>query len=538
MKRRYARLAVVVALLTGMSAITLQNDKLFEITKNIEIFVNVYKALNSEFVDELDPGELMSTGINAMVESLDPYTNYISESKIESYRLSNLGKYQGMGVIMEKVDDYVTILEIYEDGPAMKAGLKAGDKVVAINGQNTKGKSNDEVNAIAMGAPGTTMKLTVERVNGKKETIDLQRGETSIPNVPYSGRVADNIGYINLTTFTQGASGNITRALKDLKTEGNLDGVVLDLRSNGGGLLVEAIDICNIFVPKDVEVVSTKGKLREKDQTLKTRKPTVDPDIPLVVMIDGRSASASEIVSGVMQDLDRGVLVGQRSFGKGLVQNTKEVGYNSRLKLTTSKYYIPSRRCIQAVEYENGEPVDIDDSKRSKFKTRNGRTVLDGGGVSPDVKLPKPELSEYAQWLKDEYIIFKFVNDYVDGVDSIAPPREYAFNDFAKFKSFVEKSKKEFVPKTAKALDKMINDASTEDSSKADLKAAKKKVIAEHNGDIDTYMAEIIREIELDIISRYYYQSGKAAHRLNGDSEIIEAISVLNDKSRYEGILK
>ena len=539
MSAKLKLIALVSVFVFGVSAGAVQNDKLFEITKNIELFVNVYKTLNKDFVDELDPGELMGRGIDAMVNGLDPYTRYISESKIESYRLSNLGKYQGMGAIIEVVDDYVTILEPYKDGPAMNAGLRAGDQIIAINGQSTKGKTSEEVNAISMGAPGTAMSLTVRRVGEKKELdIDLIRGETNIPNVPYSGRVADNIGYINLTTFTQNASGNITKALKELKTEGNLDGVVLDLRSNGGGLLAEAIDICNIFVPKDIEVVTTKGKVRERDQSFKTRRPTIDPEIPLVVLINGKSASASEIVSGVMQDLDRGVLIGQRSFGKGLVQNTPDIGYNSKLKLTTAKYYIPSRRCIQAVEYEDGLPVDIPDDRRSKFKTKNGRTVLDGGGVTPDIKMPKPELAEYTSWLKSNKLIFKFVNEYVLTIDTIDGPGDYVFDDYAAFKKFVQSSGETFEAQIEKDAKELSEKHSEDPALAADLQSLIAKVQQSHADDIVTYEDEIKKQIELELIGRYYYQGGKAKHRLNGDPEIQEAIAVLNDKARYQNILK
>ncbi len=533
-------LSLIGILVVGMSAVTVQNDKLFEIAKNIEIFVNVYKALNTDFVDELDPGELMGKGIEAMVGSLDPYTNYISESKIEGYRLSNTKKYQGFGAALDKVDDHVTFIEIYEDGPAMKAGIIAGDQIISINGNKTKGKSKDEVNAIAMGAPGTTMALKINRIGQKKPLdVDMTRGESSFPNVPYSGRVADNIGYINLSTFTQGGYKNIKKALQDMKHEGNLDGVILDLRFNGGGLLAEAIDICGIFIEKDIEVVTTKGKVKDRDQSFKTRRPTVDPEIPLVVMINGRSASASEIVSGVMQDLDRGVLIGQRSFGKGLVQNTKDVGYNSKLKLTTSKYYIPSRRCIQAVEYdEKGKPVDIADSRRSKFRTKNGRVVLDGGGVSPDIKLPKPELSEYASWLVSEHIIFKYVNNYVMNHDSIDGPGEFSFEDYNGFETFVNKGSWNFTPKMVSDIEKIINEDKPDVAVKSQLENTVAKIKANHEDDISTYEKEISRAIEIEIISRYYYQSGKAQHRLNGDSEILEAIAVLNDEARYSSILK
>jgi len=539
MSSKLKMMSLLGVLVIGMSAVTIQNDKLFEISKNIEIFVNVYKALNADFVDELDPGELMSKGIEAMVGSLDPYTNYISESKIESYRLNNQSKYQGMGVVMEKVDDFVTIMETYENGPAMTAGLRPGDQIVAINGQKTKGKSNDEVNAIAMGAPGTTMEVRVKRPGESSEiSVTISRGETNIPNVPYSGRVADNIGYINLTTFTQGASTNIKKALTDMKTEGNLDGVVLDLRSNGGGLLAEAIDICNIFVDKGIEVVTTKGKVKDRDQSFETRRPTTDPEIPLVVLINGKSASASEIVSGVMQDLDRGVVMGQRSFGKGLVQNTKDVGYNAKLKLTTSKYYIPSRRCIQAVEYEDGKPVDIPDERRSKFKTKNGRTVLDGGGVTPDVKLPKPELSEYTQWLKDQHIIFKYVNEYVQKYDSISGPGDFVFDDFAAFTDFTKATGQTFVPKLKTDIESSLEEATLAAPVRASLEKALTELQQSHASDHEKYKDEIVREIEIEIVSRYYYQGGKAQHRLNGDSEIVEAIALLNDQAKYKNILK
>jgi len=282
-----------------------------------------------------------------------------------------------------------------------------------------------------------------------------------------------------------------------MKTEGNLDGVVLDLRSNGGGLLAEAIDICNIFVEKGIEVVTTKGKVRDRDQSFETRRPTTDPSIPLVVLINGKSASASEIVSGVMQDLDRGVVMGQRSFGKGLVQNTKDVGYNSKLKLTTSKYYIPSRRCIQAVEYEDGKPVDIPDERRSKFKTRNGRTVLDGGGVTPDVKLPKPELSEYTQWLKDENIIHKYVTEYVQSHDSIASPGDYAFDDYAGFTQFVNAGSDKFVPKLKTDIEKALEDATVDSKVSSSLKAALVELQSSHANDHTTYQAEITRELEM-----------------------------------------
>jgi len=524
-------------MVVGISATTImQNDKLFEITKNIEIFANVYQQLNTKFVDELDPSILMRTGIDAMMNSLDPYTVYYSESQVESYRLSDEGKYQGFGAILDVMNDYITVKEVYENGAAQEAGINAGDQIIAINGLNTEGKSLEDVNAISKGVAGSTVNLKIRRaITGNIDEVTLTRTEVNIPNVPYSGRVADNIGYISLTVFTQNASANIIEALDRLKKEDGLEGLVLDLRHNGGGLLREAVDICNIFIPADMEVVTTKGKVKDRDRTFKTTKPVVDPNIPIVVLTDGRSASASEIVSGVLQDYDRAVIMGQRTYGKGLVQNTEEVGYNSRIKLTTSKYYIPSRRCIQAVEYENGEPVNIADERRSKFKTANGRTVLDGGGITPDVRLDPKENSEFTKALMDQNIIFEFVNKYVSTRDSIAEPRAFSFTQYEDFKSFVANSDFNFESKVEKELKKLMEESHAD--VKDDFKALQKKIDLEQSDDLEQYKEEIIKEIELDIISRYYYQSGKAKHKLNGDSEIQEAIQLLNDQERYNKIL-
>lgn len=536
MKGSIKIVGLVSVLVIGMSAAIIKNDKLFEITKNIEIFANAYQKLNTNYVDEIDPSELMRIGIDAMVGSLDPYTNFISESQIESYRLSNEGKYQGMGAIIDVVGEYITIKETYADGPALKAGLKAGDKIVEVNGFKTKGKTTEEMNAIAKGVAGTVVNLKIQREGESKPfDVELTRGETIIPNVPYSGRIADNIGYISLTTFTQNATGNIKKALETLKKEGELDGLVLDLRYNGGGLLREAISICNLFIPQRKEVVSTRGKIKERDRTFNTMVPAFDLEIPIVVLTNKRSASASEIVSGVLQDYDRGVIMGQRTFGKGLVQNTEEIGYNSRVKLTTSKYYIPSRRCIQAVKYENGEPVDIPDSERSKFKTANGRVVLDGGGVTPDVKLPAQEQSEYTKALIKENIIFEYVNQYVAKHDSVDAPGVFKFDDYAAFISFVEASGFDFNSELEEKLTKLNEES--EESLTPEFEALKNKLNTQQANNINEFKEEITKEIEMQIIARYYYQAGKAKQKLNGDSEIQEAIQLLNDSDRYNKIL-
>ncbi|MCC6281509.1 MAG: S41 family peptidase, partial [Saprospiraceae bacterium] len=353
--------------------------KYFDIAKNMEIFANAYREVNHSYVDELDPNKLMRQGLDAMLEGLDPFTNYISETDIEGYRIQMDGTYNGVGAQGKRIGEWVVITEIYENSPAHKAGLKVGDAFINIDGQNAKGKTESQVLDFLRGYPGTKSELVVRRNGEKKDlNITLERGEVNVPNVPHSGIVADGVGYINLTTFSQDAGQNVGDALNKLKEKNpNLKGVILDLRGNGGGLLNEAINLVNVFVPKGEFVSSTKGKVPEWDISLKTQHAPIDKDIPVVVLLDSHSASASEVTSGALQDMDRAVIMGQRSYGKGLVQNTKELGYNARIKLTTAKYYIPSGRCIQSVRYKNGEPVDIPEAERAQFKTRNGRIVLD-----------------------------------------------------------------------------------------------------------------------------------------------------------------
>ena len=518
-------------------------DKLYEISKNIEIFINVYKELNANYVDDIDPTQLMSVGLDAMVGSLDPYTNYISESEVTSYRISTDGKYQGIGAIVSKIDDYVTIVEPYAESPVLEAGLKAGDQIIAIEGLSTKGKTREEVTQIYRGVPGTKVNLTIQRPGESIPfEVDLVREEVDIPNVPYSGWVDPDVGYVSLTTFTIGASKNIRLALRNMRNENpNMKGVILDLRNNGGGLLAEAIKVSNIFIPKGKEVVSVKSKVRERDVSYSTQDLPVSEDMPLVVLINKNSASASEIVSGTIQDYDRGVLMGQRSYGKGLVQNTKQVGYQSQVKLTTSKYYIPSGRCIQSVEYKDGEPVDIPDDKRAKFKTRAGRTVLDGGGVSPDVYLEVVDKADYLQALEQSHIIFKYVTDYMQEAefqDSVL--KEVVFEDFEDFKSYVQSSGFNFESSQEKQLEKLKSNLGDgyDKSLKQDVDNLIQKISLYDNNAIDIFKDDIIDRIELEIATRLRFQEGKIYQRLEDDGEIVEAISLLKDSDRYNQLLE
>jgi len=516
------------------------NDKFFEIMKAIEVYTNVYKEVNTYYVDDIEPNKLMRTGIEAMVESLDPYTNYISETDVELARLRQSGKYQGVGAKIEYIDGRPTIMTLFKDQPADKAGLKTGDRLLMVDGRETAGYNREQLEEIMRGFPGTTMQLTIERPGGGQKKLDLLRGDVSIPNVPYSGMLEQNVGYVALTTFTQQAGKNVRDAVAKLRADNpELKGVVIDLRDNGGGLLSEAVNIVNIFVPKDELIVTTKGKVREWDRSYKTKGNPLDLELPVAVLINGKSASASEIVSGSLQDLDRGVLIGQRSYGKGLVQNIMETGYGSRVKITTAKYYIPSLRCIQALEYRDGKPFDIPDSERAVFKTRSGRKVLDGGGVAPDIELPVLGGKAITKGLLEEHVIFDFVNEWVTKHPTIDSVADFHFQDWDKFVGFLQRGDYEYTSKAEKALADAKKQAEEEGFDiSAQLAAIEATVEQKQLATIQDYKAEIINIIEKEIAGRYYYQRGQVQMGLRNDKEVQEAIAVLNEPARYASLLK
>jgi carboxyl-terminal processing protease len=532
-------LTALAILLASTSAVQAQG-KYFDIAKNLEIFANAYREVNHSYVDELDPNQIMRRGMDAMLLGLDPFTNYMSETDIEGWRIQSDGTYNGLGGTGLRMGDWVVITEIIENSPAQKAGLKVGDAIISIDGQSAKGKTEQEVQEFLRGYPGTKAEVMVRRKSQSKDLkIVLERGEVNIPNVPHSGLVAENIGYVNLTTFTQNAGANVAEAVMKLKDKNpGLKGVILDLRENGGGLLNEAIDLVNVFVPKGEFVASTKGKVPEWDISLRTQGPPVDKDIPVVVLVNRHSASASEVTSGALQDLDRAVIMGQRTYGKGLVQNTKDLGYNAKIKLTTAKYYIPSGRCIQSVRYKDGMPVDIPEAERAQFKTRNGRLVLDGGGIKPDVVLPHDTAEGVVRALLDQHVIFDYATEYAMQHEKIDSVEIFEFTDFDGFTQFVQRKNFDYQTASEKKL-KELRDIMTREKWALDseIAALENKIKAEKKGEMARYKDRILHEIEQEIVGRYYYQRGKVRKNLVNDPEVKSAISLLNDRTRYNAIL-
>jgi carboxyl-terminal processing protease len=543
MKRIYIYLlAIGLSVAVGLAASEYQKGRYFDIIKNLEIFSNLYKELNANYVDEVDPNQIMKVGIDAMLATLDPFTNYFSESQIEGFRFRNEEGEASSGLKVKQIDDELVITGIIELSPAHTAGLKVGDKIKTVNGESTAKRTAQDVMDIISGTPGSELDMDILRPGATDiQHVKITRGGMDGKNVPYSGMVAPDIGYISLTTFTRDAGRNVATALRDLKTSStNLKGVILDLRGNGGGLLREAINVCNVFIPAGETVVTTRGKVVEADQEYKTPGEPVDGEIELIVLIDDNSASASEIVSGVMQDLDRGVVIGQLSYGKGLVQNTFDIGYNAKIKLTTSKYYIPSGRCIQSVEYKNGERVHIPDDKRAKFKTRAGRTVLDGGGVQPDVPLAAEVQPLIVKKLHDQDVIFNFVTQRCIGVDSIAALESFQFTDFAAFNAFLEKSNFKLETETDELIEKIKTVSATEAYSADvtnEINQLKSVVEKEKAAQVRKHEKEILRGIEKEMLGRYYFETGIVRHQLKNDPELAEAIALLNDKAKYNKIL-
>ena len=544
MKSKFKGAAVGGALVAA-AALTLfaaRND--FGLGRNMEITVNMMRALSLEYVDEVDPDHLMQGAARGMVEDLDPYTEYIPEEGMQDFELLTTGKYGGIGSLIRQKEDYVRIAQPYQHSPADKAGLKIGDKIIAIDGKDAKGFTTEQVSSRLKGEPGSTVKVTVEHLDGTRQTVAIRRERIAIPGVPYVGWVADGIGYIRHSDFTEGCYEEMRAAVERLRREGELKGLVLDYRSNGGGIMQEAVKILSMFVPKGTEVVSTKGRTKESRQAFRTESEPILPDLPLAVLVNGNSASAAEIVAGALQDLDRAVLVGQRSFGKGLVQSTRPLGYNAMLKLTTAKYYIPSGRCIQAVDYshsQQGSVHTVPDSLISEFTTRAGRKVYDGGGIMPDL-LTEPEyISRFAMTLYALGFIEDFGDEYMrrhagDTIDV----RTFTITDadYADFAEFMKDKKVPYESDTRRAL-KALKKAAEEDrfeelAAKFDRLETELKDDTQTN--LETYRKEVVESINNDIILRHGYTAGAIEHSLADDAELQRAVGVLQSPDEYRRI--
>jgi carboxyl-terminal processing protease len=523
------------------------NELGFDILKNLDIYSNVMKELNTNYVDDIKPGELNKTAIDAMLESLDPYTNFITETEIEDYKFITTGEYGGIGALIHQQGDYVVISEPYEGSPAQKNDLRAGDIILEINGQSAKGKSYSDVSAILKGQAGTAITLKLQRP-GENATIEktINRETIKIDNIPYSGMLDNNIGYIKLTSFTQKAAAEVKQAFVKLREKNELKGIIIDLRGNGGGLLNEAVDITNIFVDKGQDVVTTKGKLPDKNHTYLTMSAPSDVTIPVAILVDGQSASASEILAGAMQDLDRGVVIGHRTFGKGLVQNVVPLSYNAQMKITVAKYYIPSGRCIQAIDYshKNKEGVfgKIPDSLIAAFKTKGGRTVYEGRGINPDIRTERKTYSNISLSLFSKYLIFDFATSFHLNHPTIPPADKFEITDsiFNSFVTFLSDKKYDYKTKTEEALEDLRKDAENEhyfNAIKPEYDALRKQMDTDKKSDLTKFKDQIEELMKQEIVSRYYYQKGKVISSLSTDQDIAEASRTLLNQEQYRSIL-
>jgi carboxyl-terminal processing protease len=520
-------------------------DDYFAISKNLEIFTAVFKQVNTYYVDETKPGELAKTGIDAMLKNLDPYTTYIPESEIEDYRFMTTGQYGGIGSLIRKKGEYIVIFEPYEGFAAYKCGLLAGDTLLMVDGKSVKNKTSDEMSKILKGQPGTNITVLIKR-DGKEIEKKITREEIKVKAVPYAGIIEEGVGYIVLTSFTENCSKEISDALDSLKKKHHITSLILDLRGNPGGLLHESVNIANLFVEKGQEIVSTRGKVTEWQKSYKALNNALDTELPLIVLVNKGSASASEIVSGSLHDLDRAVIMGQRTFGKGLVQTTKNLTYNSKLKVTTAKYYVPSGRCIQALDYSHrnadGSVGKVPDSLMKVFKTKAGRSVLDGGGVKPDISIATTDASAIARTLENKMFIFDFAVHYRKKHQSIVSAKDFRLTDadYNDFLSFIQGKDYAYVTNTEKVfkdLKKIIDEEQYMQAVAEEYQSLEKKVLHHEQEDLITFKEDIKKIIEREIVTQYYYQTGKIQYSLSNDNEVKKAVDLFKDQAKYKSIL-
>ena len=541
---------IAIALVVGFGAFT-TSTSFFEVSKNLDIFTTLYKELNTYYVDELHPDRLVQSGVDEMCNSLDPYTDYITEENMADYRTQTTGRYGGIGAIIGTRGEWVTITDPYEGFPAARAGLRAGDKVISIDGKTAKKLSSDDVSHMLKGKAGTSVIVKIARMaadgSEKESEYTLMREEIKIKNVPYYGTVTKDIGYIRLTGFTEKASSEVRNALNMLVAKNKVKGVIFDLRGNPGGLLNEAINVSNVFVDKNTEIVSTRGKTEDQNKQYTTLNDAVDTKLPIVVLVDGGSASAAEIVTGSLQDLDRAVVVGQRTYGKGLVQSTHSLPYNAKLKITTAKYYIPSGRCIQAINYadrgQDGSVKRKADSLKVAFKTKGGRTVYDGVGIDPDIKMEPERLSQITIALITKNIIFDYATEFRAKHESIGSPKNFEMSDkeYDEFVAYVTKQDFTYTTQSEKIIEELKKTAEKENAFAAiepDYETMKKAMMHDKTQDLLKEKKQIKGIIEEEIASRYTLNAGRIEASFKSDVEITKAMELLNDEAKLKSLLK
>lgn len=522
-----------------------QETRDFRIAKNLDIFFSLFREVNTFYVDEINPDKIIKTGIDNMLKTLDPYTVYYSESEADDFSFMTTGKYGGIGSLISNIGGYAVITVVYKGFPADLAGIKAGDRLMKVDGVSLKGLTSRDVSEKLKGNPGTTISLTIER-NGSEIDYSLRRERIAIPPVPYYGMIDEATGYIRFTNFTQNCVEDVRSALVSLKTR-NPKQIILDLRGNPGGLLTEAVEIVSLFVAPGNEVVTTKGKVKQFDEEFRTIKAPVDEKIPLAVIINSGSASAAEIVAGAIQDLDRGVVVGQRSYGKGLVQITRPLSYNTQLKVTTARYYIPSGRCIQALDFshpnEDGSVGIIPDSLISEFRTRNGRIVKDGGGITPDIVVTPEPLSQISAELYLRNLIFDFATKYYWAHPDIKNPEQFSFSeqDYSDFRNFLVERGFSYRTLTESSLNELIATAKREkyyDIHKDLFTQLENQISHSLDHDLAIFRQEITELIEDEVISRYFYEEGAIAWSVKKDQQVLRALEILNNPPAYNSILR
>jgi carboxyl-terminal processing protease len=546
MWRRLKWSVVIVTLAVVAWSFRKPAEKYFDIAKSLDIFATLFKEVNAYYVDEIEPQKLIRTSIDGMLSSLDPYTDYIPEDEIESFRITTTGQYGGVGALIGIVNKKTVITHPYKNFPAFKAGIKVGDEIISVDGKNVQGKSTSDVSALLKGQPKTEVEVKVRRFGLKENlTFKIKREKISITNLTYFGMVEPGVGYMRLDDFTPGASREVSEALVKLKEQGAAK-IILDLRENPGGLLHEAINIVSVFIPKGQEVVSTKGKVEEWNKSYSTLNSPVDTDIPMVVLVSEGSASASEIVAGSLQDYDRAILVGKKTFGKGLVQTTRPLAYNTQLKVTTAKYYIPSGRCIQALDYahrkEDGTVERFADSLKSEFKTKSGRNVYDGGGLDPDVSVEDEYLGSVTAALINSGFIFEYASRYC--AENATKPDLKSFHlsdsDYEKFLSFLKENKFTYSTPLERNTKQLIETAKQEryyTELEGQLNSLRSKIEVSKSTDLMKFKDEITAMLEEQIAFNYELNEGQAMISLNRDKVVLEAVKVLNDPAAYKRIL-